>query len=110
MSDPDGKWLDRLHHLHPLLRPGPRVSAWAERQAEIDAASEAERAAARAASEKAARRREREYDNDVTTWAAVLAILLVAGLGLWLVFHLIAESRLEDCLLAHRHNCDRGLE
>lgn len=102
------KWLERLQRLHPLLGP-PRVSDWAVRQAEIDAASRQDSAAARQERERAARQAERDYDNDATTWAAVVALIIVAGIGLWLAFRMIEQSRLEDCLLAHRHNCDQLL-
>jgi hypothetical protein len=104
------KWLDRLRQLHPLLTPPPRRSDWAARQAEIDAASRIDRDAARKARETAARRAERDYDNDGATGAAIAVIIIVAALGLWLVFRLIAESRMEDCLIAQRHNCDLLLQ
>ncbi|MGO8920700.1 MAG: hypothetical protein ACLQJR_32805 [Stellaceae bacterium] len=104
------KWLDRLRQLHPLLTPPPRRSDWAARQAEIDAASKLDQEAARKAREAAARQVERDYDNDSTTWAAIAVIIVVAALSLWVAFRLIAESRLEDCLIAHQHNCDTLLE
>lgn len=104
------KWLERLQQLHPLLGPPPRVSDWAARQAEIDAASRLDGAAAREARDRAARQTERDYDNNSTTWAAIAAIIIIAGIGLWLVFRMIEQSRLEDCLLAHRHNCDQLLQ
>ena len=110
MTPDSGKWLDRLQQLHPLLKPPPAASNWAARQAEIDAARLAERVAARKAHEEAARRSERDYDNSAVTWAAVVALVIIAGFGLWLVFRMVAQSRLEDCLLAHRHNCEQLLE
>jgi hypothetical protein len=99
-------WLDRLRRLHPLLTPPPRRSDWAARQAEIDAASKLDQEASRKTREAAARQIEREYDNDSTTWAAVAVLIIVAFLGLWLAFRLIAQSRMEDCLIAQRHNCE----
>lgn len=102
----DTKWLDRLKRLHPLLASPPPPSDWAARQAEIDAASRIDRDAALKARQAAAHERERDYDNDGVTLAAIVVIVIVAALGLWLVFRLIAESRMEDCLLAQRHNCD----
>ncbi len=100
------RWLERLRQLHPLLTPPPRLSDWAARQAEIDAASKLDQEAARKTREAATRQVERDYDNDSTTWAAVAVLIIVAILGLWLAFRLIAQSRMEDCLLAQRHNCD----
>ncbi len=41
------------------------------------------------------------------TIAAVIVLLL--GVGSWLVDHLIRQSKLEDCLMAHRRDC-RGVE
>jgi hypothetical protein len=103
------KWLERLERLHPLLgRPRP-MSDWAARQAEIDAASRRDAEAARRARAAAARQTERDYDNGVMTLAAIAAVIIVAALALWLVFRLIDEARLEDCLLAHRHGCDQLL-
>lgn len=104
------KWLERLGRLHPLLNRPRRVSDWAARQAEIDAASRHDRDAARRAREAAAQQAERDYDNGATTWAAILVVVIVAALGLWLVFRMIEESRLEDCLLAHRRGCDQLLQ
>jgi hypothetical protein len=102
-------WLDRLERLHPLLGRRRAGSAWTVRQAEIDAARRIDQDAARRSREAAARQVEREYDNTPATWAAVAIVIIVAVLGLWLVFRLIEESRLEDCILAHRHTCDQLL-
>jgi anti-sigma-K factor RskA len=103
------KWLDRLERLHPLLRRPPQLSDWAARQAEIDAASRIDEAAARRVREAAAQQVERDYDNTAATWTAVVVVMIVAVLGLWLVFRVIEESRFEDCLLAHRRSCDQFL-
>lgn len=109
MTD-DSKWLERLERLHPLLTRSRRVSEWSVRQAEIDAASRRDAEAARHAREAAGRQTERDYDNSSVTWAAIAAVIIIALLGLWLAFRMIEESRLEDCLLAHRRNCDQLLQ
>ncbi|PWC39463.1 hypothetical protein [Azospirillum sp. TSO35-2] len=36
---------------------------------------------------------------------AVVAVLIVLGLGYWLMGALAQQSKTEDCLLAHRRNC-----
>jgi len=101
------EWLERLRQLHPLLEaPPPPVSEWAARQAEIDAASKADAEAARRSREATLRQRERHYDNRVTTWAGIVIVAVVALLGLFITFCLIEKARLEDCLLAHRSNCN----
>jgi len=99
------EWIERLGRLHPLLKVPPPVSDWAARQAKIDAASKLDAEAARRSRDEVARRKERDYDNDVVTWAGIAIVAVIVTLGLFLVFRLIDESRLEDCLLAHRHNC-----
>lgn len=105
------EWLERLRQLHPLLEaPPPPPSEWAARQAEIDAASKADREAARRSREAAARQRERHYDNHATTWAGIIVVAVIALLGLFVAFRLIEQGRLEDCLLAHRSNCDSLLD
>lgn len=103
------KWVERLERLHPLLRRPRRTSDWAARQAEIDAASRLDAEAARRARAAASHQAERDYDNNAATLAAVAAVIVVAALALWLVFRMIDEARLEDCLLAHRHGCDQLL-
>ncbi len=101
------EWLERLRQLHPLLEaPPPPPSEWAARQAEIDAASKADREAARRSRDAVARQRERHYDNNATTWAGIVIVAVIALLGLFVTFSLIEQGRSEDCLLAHRTNCD----
>jgi hypothetical protein len=102
------EWLERLRQLHPLLEaPPPPPSEWAARQAEIDAASKADRDPARRSRDALARQRERHDDNTATTtWAGIVIVAVIALLGLFVTFRLIEQGRLEDCLLAHRSNCD----
>jgi hypothetical protein len=104
------EWLERLRQLHPLLEAPPPVSEWAARQAEIDAASKVDGEAARRSRDATLRQRERQYDNHVTTWAGIVIVALVALLGVFITFCLIEKGRLEDCLLAHRSNCDSLLQ
>ncbi|MBN8925521.1 MAG: hypothetical protein BGO51_13665 [Rhodospirillales bacterium 69-11] len=49
---------------------------------------------------------EREADRQTASLAAVAVTLVLLILGLLLVRELAAESKLEDCLLAGRRNCD----
>ncbi|WP_395458630.1 hypothetical protein ACHMW5_33390 [Azospirillum melinis] len=48
-------------------------------------------------------------DDDRTRLAAnvgaAIAVMIVLGLGYWLMGALIHQSKTEDCLLAHRRNC-----
>jgi hypothetical protein len=101
------EWLERLRQLHPLLEaPPPPPSEWAARQAEIDAASKADRETARPSRDALARQRVRHDDSHATTWAGIVIVAVIALLGLFVTFRLIEQGRLEDCLLAHRNNCD----
>jgi hypothetical protein len=77
------KWIERLQQLHPLLKAPPPVSDWAARQAEIDAASKVDAEAACGSRDKVARRKEREYDNDATTWAGVAIVVVIVIVGLF---------------------------
>ncbi|MBN8872647.1 MAG: hypothetical protein J0H67_07415 [Rhodospirillales bacterium] len=49
---------------------------------------------------------EREANRQTASLAAVAVTLVLLILGLLLVRELAAESKLEDCLLAGRRNCD----
>lgn len=109
-TPPPPEWIERLQLLHPLLKAPPRRSAWATRQARIDEASKKDAAAARQARAEIARRRERDYDNAGVTWAGFAIIAFIVLIGVFLIFRLFDESKIEDCLLAHRHNCDALLD
>jgi hypothetical protein len=100
------KWIERFKELHPLLEAPPPLSDWAAREAEFDAASKADAEAARRARDEVARERERRYDNDTMTWVGIVLLLAIAALGLFVTFRLVEGSRIEDCLLAHHHNCE----
>ena len=51
---------------------------------------------------------ERAEANRVTaSLAGLAAALLLIVLGLFLVHHLNAAARIEDCLMAGRNNCDQ---
>ena len=123
------RWIERLKDLHPLLMPSkgsvpkgptaergegdkagegasPSARRWAAEKIEMDAAAAADDAAASVKREREARRREEEYDNPFVTWAGFAVAAVIAVLGLLLVEHLIQQSRLEDCLLAHHSNCE----
>ena len=53
-------------------------------------------------------RERQEEDERFTRSLAGLAVTLLLGLiGLWLAEALAAESKLEDCLLQGRMNCER---
>ena len=104
------KWIERFKELHPLLEAPPPHSDWQARQAEIDAASKADREVARRSREEIAREHKRHYDNDAMTWVGIIVVVVVAILALYVTFRLIEGGRLEDCLLAHRHNCDSMLD
>ncbi len=103
-------WIERLRRLHPLLKDRPTAWDWAARQAEIDAASKVDATTARRAREDAARRKDRDYDDESATWVGIAVVVVIAILGLFVAFRLIEESQLEDCLLAHRHNCESLLD
>lgn len=51
----------------------------------------------------------RMSDDDRTRMAAnlgaAIAIMIVLGLGYWLMGALMHQSKTEDCLLAHRRSC-----
>lgn len=49
---------------------------------------------------------ERDADRQTASLAAIAVTLVLLILGLLLVRELAAESKLEDCLLAGRRNCD----
>lgn len=36
---------------------------------------------------------------------AAIAVMIVLGLGYWLMGALMHQSKMEDCLLAHRRSC-----
>ncbi|HYG85693.1 MAG TPA: hypothetical protein VD978_05505 [Azospirillum sp.] len=44
----------------------------------------------------------------VNAAVAVLVVLLI-GIGTWVTDRLARQSKLEDCMMAHRRNC-RGVE
>jgi hypothetical protein len=43
-------------------------------------------------------------------WAGIAIVAIIVAFGVFLIFRMIDESRIEDCLLAHRHNCDALLD
>jgi hypothetical protein len=49
---------------------------------------------------------QREANRQTASLAAVAVTLLLLVLGLFLVRELAAKSRVEDCLLSGRRNCD----
>lgn len=49
---------------------------------------------------------QRDANRQTASLAAVAVTLLLLVLGLFLVHELTAKSRLEDCLLSGRRNCD----
>ncbi len=49
---------------------------------------------------------QREANRQTASLAAVAVTLLLLILGLFLVRELTAKSRIEDCLLSGRRNCD----
>ena len=53
------------------------------------------------------RQRQEEADRFTATLAGFAATLLLAMLGLWVAEGLAQTSRLEDCLLQGRMNCER---
>ncbi|HYB08158.1 MAG TPA: hypothetical protein VEJ16_00635 [Alphaproteobacteria bacterium] len=111
MTTPTHKdWIDRLGELHPLLKARPAASKWAARQAEIDAAIKIDEEAARLARDDRVREKERRYNNRTSFWASFVIVVVVAILGIYVVFRLIEETQIENCLLAHRHNCDSLLD
>jgi hypothetical protein len=130
------RWIDRLADLHPLLAPPPPIAEphetrapaaraenaaqkpggeatlkarqWAARNAEMSAARKADADAARKSRQSEAQRKLGDYENDFATWAGIAIVVVLTLLGLFLIFRLIEQSRLEDCLLAHRHYCDEA--
>jgi len=133
MTTSSNRWIEHLKDIHPLLAPpsqpvkkvpavesgagdkaegGASLSArrWAANKIEMDAASAADAAVVREEREKAARLREEGYNNPFVTWTGFAVAVVIGILGYLLVVHLIQESRLEDCLLAHRHSCDQFID
>ena len=53
------------------------------------------------------RERQEEADRFTATLAGFVATLLLAALGLWVAEGLAQVSKLEDCLLQGRMNCER---
>ncbi len=53
------------------------------------------------------RERREEEDRFTRSLAGLAVTLLLAVIGLWLADALAAESKLEDCLLQGRMNCER---
>jgi hypothetical protein len=51
--------------------------------------------------------RQEEHDRFTSSVAGLAATLLLALIALWLAEALAAESKLEDCLLQGRMNCER---
>ena len=50
---------------------------------------------------------QKQADRQTASLAAVAVTLVLLVLGLFLVHQLAAESKVEDCLLAGRRNCDQ---
>jgi hypothetical protein len=53
------------------------------------------------------RERQEEDERFTRSLAGLAVTLLLALIGLWLAEALAAESKLEDCLLQGRMNCER---
>jgi hypothetical protein len=53
------------------------------------------------------RQRQEEADRFTATLAGLAVALLLASLGLWVAEGLARQSKLEDCLLQGRMNCER---
>jgi hypothetical protein len=53
------------------------------------------------------RERQDEDDRFTSSLAGLAVTLLLGMIGLWLADALAAESKLEDCLLQGRMNCER---
>lgn len=53
------------------------------------------------------RERQDEDDRFTSSLAGLAVTLLLGMIGLWLAEALAAESKLEDCLLQGRMNCER---
>jgi hypothetical protein len=49
---------------------------------------------------------EEDADRQTTSLAALALVLLLVVVGLYVVKELSIKSAVEDCLLAHRSNCD----
>ncbi len=49
---------------------------------------------------------QRDANRQTASLAAIAVTLLLLVVGLFLVHELAAKSRLEDCLLSGRRNCD----
>ncbi len=69
------------------------------------AARAADGALAQKAHEQARLRLEKTYDNRFLTWIGLGVAAILALGGIVLVDRLVMQNRLEDCILAHRHNC-----
>ncbi len=52
---------------------------------------------------------EMESNRVTSSLAGLAAALLLVVLGLFLVRHLVEKSKVEDCLMAGRINCDAAL-
>ena len=93
--------------MHDDQPEGPSEAArrWAAHEREVQAARAADAETARADAVRLEAQRERGYDNRIVTWIGLaIALLLVVG-GLLLINRLVDQTRLEDCVMAHRHNC-----
>jgi hypothetical protein len=78
---------------------------FAAREREMQAARAAEDAIAREAEASIHDRRVAGYDNRLVAWAGLAIALLLVIVGMIVVNRLIDQNRLEDCVMAHRHDC-----
>jgi len=79
--------------------------AFVAREREVRAARAAEDAVARDTAERMERERAAEYDNRPVAWIGIAVALLLVIAGWFLINRLIDQNRLEDCVMAHRHDC-----
>lgn len=91
-------------------RPAPRRgaeagTAWAARQAEIDAAVARDGRTARKSAEAALERKLRDYSNEAATFGGLAIAIVLTVLGFCLIDILREEASFEDCVLQGRHNC-----